>query len=133
MKLMAIDYGTKRVGIASTDEGGGFALPRMVLKNDEELLNKILAFKKENHIEKVVVGQSQNFDNTPNPIQKEIEKFKKELERLGVEVVFHPEVLTTREARQIQGNTDMTDASAAALILKNYIDMVKNSWTEKSE
>ena len=122
MKIMAIDYGTKRVGIASTDESGVFALPRQVLPNDEKLLEKILEFKTENNIEKVVIGDSRKLDGTPNLIMQAVGEFKKELEAEGVEVVLHPEVLTTMEARQIQGQTEMTDASAAALILKNFLD-----------
>jgi putative holliday junction resolvase len=124
MKLMAIDYGEKRVGIASTDESGEFALPRMVLPNDESLLDKVVEFKMKEGIEKVIIGESKNLDGTHNPIFAEIEKFKQALEERGIEAIFHPEVFTTMEARRLQGNTDMTDASAAALILKNYIDSV---------
>jgi putative Holliday junction resolvase len=122
MKVMALDYGEKRVGLASTDEGGTFALPRLVLPNDETLLEKVLAFKMKEGVAKVVIGESRNLDGTPNRINAEIEKFKEALEARGVEVVLHPEVFTTMEARQIQGNTSMTDASAAAIILKNYLD-----------
>lgn len=122
MKLMAIDYGEKRVGIASTDESGRFALPRIVLPNDQELLDKILDFKEKERIEKVIIGESKNFQGELNPVALEAQKLKAELERRRVEVIFHPEIFTTMEARQLQGNTPMTDASAAALILKNYID-----------
>ena len=122
MKLMAIDYGEKRVGIASTDETGHFALPRMVLENNDVLLDKVLEFRNGNGIEKVVLGESRNLDGKPNPILEKIESFKSELEARGVEVILHPEVFTTVEARRLQGQTEMTDASAAALILKNYID-----------
>lgn len=119
---MAIDYGKKRVGIASTDDGGTFALPRIVLENDEGLLDKITSFIKENDIERVVMGESKNFKGELNSIQKDIDKLKGSLEEKGVEVVLHSEILTTMEARQIQGNSPLTDASAAALILKSYID-----------
>ena len=122
MRLMGIDYGSKRVGIASTDETGEFALPRMVLENNQDLLNKVLEFINKENIEKVVMGESKNFQGAPNPIQIEIEKFKKQLETSGVNVVLHPEILTTMEARQLQGQTEMTDASAAALILKSFIE-----------
>lgn len=122
MKLMSLDFGHKRVGVASTDESGTFALPRMVLPNDSDLLEKVVAIKEEEGAEKIIMGQSNNFQGEPNAIMEEVLKFKSELESQGVEVVLHPEVLTTMEARQIQGQTDMTDASAAALILKSYID-----------
>lgn len=126
MRLMAIDYGKKRVGIASTDETGGFALPRAVWPNDKTLVDKILKLKMEEGIEKIIIGESRNLDGSANLIQKEIEKLKSELEERGVEVIFHPEVFTTVESRQIQGQTEMTDASAAALILKNFLDTVYN-------
>lgn len=122
IKLIAIDYGEKRVGVASTDESGAFALPRVVLPNDSELVDKILALKLKEGVEKVVIGESKNFSGEANPIMEKILELKKALEEKGVEVVLHPEILTTMEARQIQGQTDMTDASAAALILKSYID-----------
>ena len=126
MKLMSIDYGEKRVGIASTDESGHFALPRMVLPNDENLLEKVLELKLREGIEKVVIGESKNLDGSPNAIMESVNKFKQELESRGIETVLHPEVFTTMEARQIQGQTAMTDASAAALILKNFIDTMYN-------
>lgn len=119
---MAIDYGEKRVGVASTDESGTFALPRVVLPNDSELVDKILAMKLKEGVEKVIIGESKNFSGEANPIMEKILELKKALEEKGVEVVLHPEILTTVEARQIQGQTDMTDASAAALILKSYMD-----------
>lgn len=125
-KIMAIDYGSKKVGIASTDEGGRFALPRAVWPNDENLLKKVLKFKNEEGISKVILGESKNFDGIDNPIQKDISKFKRDLQEKGVEVIYHPELLTTLEAKQLQGKTQMTDASAAALILKSFIDTVYN-------
>ena len=123
---MAIDYGKKRVGIASTDETGRFALPRMILENDKTLLDKVLKFKKDEGIEKIVIGESRNLDNSANPIQAEISQFQTELEKHGVETVLHPEIFTTVEARRLQGKSKMIDASAAALILKSFLDTMYN-------
>lgn len=124
---MAIDYGEKRVGIASTDDSGRFALPRGVFPNDQVLLERVLKFKLKEGIDKVVIGESRNLDGTPNPIMEKIDSFKKELEKSGVEVVLHPEVFTTQEAMRLQGETEMIDASAAALILKSFLDMYNKS------
>ena len=123
---MALDYGHLRVGVASTDESGQFALPRMTLPNDEYLLEKVLEFKDREGVGKIIMGESRNLDGQPNPILAESEKFKYKLEKRGVEVVFHPEMLTTMEARRLQGGSELTDASAAALILKSFIDTVYN-------
>ena len=122
MRIIALDYGHKKVGVASTDESGVFALPRAVWPNDKHLLEKVLELKEKERVEKIIIGESKNFDNNPNPIAEKVNKFKEELERRGVKVELHPEIFTTVEARQIQGNNEMTDASAAALILKNYIE-----------
>jgi len=126
MRFMAIDYGEKRVGLASTDESGSFALPRTVLDNDATLLLKVIRFKEENKIDKIILGESKNYLGEDNLIQKKILEFKTELEQKGAEVLMHPEILTTMEARQIQGQTDMTDASAAALILKSFLETMYN-------
>lgn len=126
MKLMAIDYGAKRVGIALSDDSQGFALPYAVWPNDRDLLKKILELKEKEGVETIVMGESKNLDGSPNKIQREIAKFKVKLEERGVGVVFQPEIFTTVEARRDQGQTKMTDASAAALILKSFIDTVYN-------
>ena len=122
MKIMALDYGEKRVGLASTDDTGKFALPRAVLPNDAELLQKVLAFKLKEGVAKVVIGESKNLDGSPNPIMSHVTEFKQKLEEKGVEVALHPEVFTTQEAIRLQGTNDLVDASAAAIILKSYLD-----------
>jgi putative holliday junction resolvase len=124
-RLMAIDYGEKRVGIASTDETGGFSLPRAVLTNDPTLIDQVLILADEYAAEEIVIGDSKNLDNSPNLVSAGIEKFVEELRRRGKKVVMHTEVFTSLEAERIQGKNDMTDASAAAIILKSYIDSQK--------
>jgi putative Holliday junction resolvase len=128
MKLLAVDYGEKRVGIASTDDSGEFAIPRMVIENSENLIKEISELIYEWKIEKVILGESKKYDGSKNIISSEIEKFKLALESQGIEVIFHPELLTTMEAERIQGKNEFRDASAAALILKSYIDTQNNDF-----
>lgn len=118
---MGIDYGEKRVGIASTDESGQYALPREVLPNNKDLVDRVAKFAEENEIGRIVIGESKNYSGDANPIMQKALEFKAELEGRGWETVLHPELLSTVEARQLQGNTDMTDASAAAIVLQSYI------------
>lgn len=124
---MGIDFGEKRVGIASTDDSGEFALPRAVLPNTDSLLEEVVHLAREWQIEKIVVGESKNLDGTPNPIQKDAEAFVELLRAQGLETEFHPEVYTSLEASRLQGDIDLLDASAAALILKSYIDTHKHA------
>lgn len=125
MKLVGIDFGEKRVGVASTDESGEFALPRTVLPNDAGLLQAVISLCEREGAERVILGESKDFKGSPNQIQSKIDEFKTALEDHGIEVVLHPELFTSAEAARLQGAGGMLDASAAALILKSYIDSKK--------
>lgn len=126
MRYLGIDYGSKRVGIAISDPTKTIASPLTVLKNDSTLISEISDICKNKSIELVVVGESKNFDFRDNFIMKEIRPFVENLKKtLGIPVNYHPEFLTSREAEHIQGGGEMLDASAAALILKSYIETNK--------
>ncbi len=128
MRIIGIDYGEKRVGIASTDESGEFALPRMVLDNDENLFVEIEKLATKENVKRIILGESKKLDGKDNLISKDIEKFRMDLLDRGFEVIMHPEVFTSLEAERLQGKGDMIDASAAAIILKSYIDKEKNDF-----
>ena len=123
MRYLGIDYGAKRVGVALSDGAGNFAYPLSVLENTEDLLSVIVKLCKENNVGTVVVGESKDFSQKENDIMREIKPFVKSLEdRTGLKVFMHPEFMTSMEAEHIQVYNDMHDASAAALILKSYLD-----------
>ncbi|KKR31518.1 MAG: hypothetical protein UT65_C0024G0005 [Parcubacteria group bacterium GW2011_GWF2_39_8b] len=126
MKYLGIDYGAKNVGLAISDESGNFAFPLKVLENSKDIIDDISSICKENNIGEIVVGESRNFAQQENEIMKKISPFVKDLEeKLGLPVHMHPEFLTSMEAERLQGKNDMHDASAAALILKSYLDTNK--------
>lgn len=125
MKYLAIDYGTKRVGIATSDDGGTMAFPLRVLLNSRSLAANIAKICRDEKIGTIVVGDSLNFHNKPNAIMKEIRPFAEALGRAtGLPVVFMNEVLSSREAMHIQGDNAENDASAAAIVLQSYLDKV---------
>jgi len=127
MKYIGIDYGSKRVGVALSDEDLNFAFPLVVLDNDENLLDKVIEICQKNEAGLVVVGDSKDFSQNDNKIMEEVRPFVQKLgEAITIPVVMHPEFLTSMEAERIQGKNDMLDASAAALILKSYLDTNKN-------
>lgn len=128
MKVMGIDFGTKHVGVALSDEGVSFAFPYSVEKNDMGLFGRIRKIIKEEDVHMIVMGESRDYAGNANPIMREIEAFKLRLEKEGsMEVVLEPEFLTSAEAERIQGKHEDLDASAAALILKSYIDKNRNA------
>ena len=122
MKLLGIDYGSKRVGIAFSDENGEFAIPSVVLNNSKNLLKEVLDLAKEKEIKEIVIGESKNYKGEANTILKESLKFKTELEKEGYTVHLEPEFMTSANAERFQGKNDLIDASAAALILQSFLD-----------
>jgi len=126
MRYLGIDYGAKRVGVALSDEEGDFAYPLSVLDNTEALIHEINKICKENNVVEIVVGESKNFDQKENDIMTEIKLFIKDLqESIGLPVSLHPEFMTSQEAERLQGHNEMHDASAAALILKHFLESKK--------
>lgn len=122
MRLLGIDYGSKRVGIAISDEKGEFALPFIVLNNSKNILKDVIDIVKKNNIKEIVIGESKNYKGEANTILAEILNFKIDLEKENYTVHLEPEFMTSENARRFQGKNDMLDASAAALILQSFLD-----------
>jgi putative holliday junction resolvase len=122
MRLMGIDYGTKRVGIALSDDQGLMAFPHVVLPNDAELRKKIEEIAIKQKVGMIVIGHSLNREGKPNSVHTRVEELIQDLTLdLGLPVELEPEQYTTQEATRFQGKTDMTDAAAASIILNSYI------------
>ena len=127
MRILGIDYGSKRIGVAMSDEGAQMAFPKLVLQNDAKLIENFEKMITENEIKTVVMGESKNFKMTDNEIMKEILDFRDVLEKtFNVDVVMHSEIYSSSQAEFFQGKTSMTDASAASIILQSYLDSLKN-------
>ena len=124
-RLMGIDYGSKRVGVAVSDEGRQFALPLVTVLNTPELIAEIEKIAIDHEVKEIVVGESRNYKGEPNAIFQDVEAFKKEMEKRHFKVHFELEFMTSQQAERLQGKNDKSDASAAALILQSYLDKQK--------
>lgn len=122
MRLLGIDYGSKRIGIALSDEAGQFAMPLIVFNNSKNLLKEIVEIANKNNIKEIVMGESKNYKGEANTILPESLNFKMDLEKEGFIVYLEPEFMTSANAERFQGKNDMLDASAAALILQSFLD-----------
>ncbi len=147
MRLLGIDYGMKRIGIALSDEEAIFAFPHSVIENcpskkcAEEAVKKIKEICGANNVGKIVLGKSVDYKDRPNPIMEKITPFKTLLEKeISLPVVYQSEVLTTKESLRAPGRIGprgnvsrkraeweikKNDASAAALILRSFIEKGK--------
>jgi putative Holliday junction resolvase len=126
-RMLGIDYGSKRVGLALSDESNKFALPLSVITNDSELVEKVEKIAIDNEVGEIVMGESRDFSGKPNSILLDSLEFKEKLEARGFLVNFEPEFLTSVQAERWQGKNELLDASAAAIILQSYLDKEKSA------
>lgn len=130
MKLLGIDFGRKRVGIAVSDEEQKIAFPKAVYPNDKKLIGRVADFCKENSVSGIVLGESKNFKGEDNPVMEDIFKFKTELEtKTSLPVFLEPEFMSSSEAEKMRAegdNKEMLDASAAAVILQSFLSRKEN-------
>jgi putative transcription antitermination factor YqgF len=128
MRYLGIDYGTKKTGLALSDEAGTMGFPHGVKPTDPRLLDDLALLIKEKEVGAIVFGESTNFAGGENPVAAEAKAFAADLHaRTGIEVHFELEMFTTQAARRfpdgsrMEGSPDV-DASAAALILTSYLE-----------
>lgn len=139
MRYLGIDYGTKRVGLALSDDDGKMAFPYKIIQNNLELVDTIHNICGQEEISAIVLGESTDLSGKPNKIMGSIEEFKRNLEgELDLPIYFEKEFMTTIEARGRVGKEvnnakkiaktkkAAADASAAALILGRYLDRKNN-------
>lgn len=122
MRYLGIDFGSKRVGVAVSDESGKFGLPLSVVLNTPDLLTEIKKIALDNSVKDIVIGESRKFDMTANKILPDILNFKDALDKSGYRTYLELEFMTSEQAERIQGKNDKSDASAAAIILQAFLD-----------
>lgn len=136
VRLMGIDYGDARIGIALSDLLGITAQGHSTLKNthDETPFVEIQKIIKENSVGKIVLGLPKNMDGSEGFRAEATYEFAEKLKGYtDLEIVFWDERLSTVAAHSYMNSLDIrgkkrkgiVDTIAAALILENY--MQKNS------
>lgn len=127
MKYLGIDFGTKRIGLATNDDTATLAFPYKVISFGPKVIDEILGIIQKEGIAKVVLGESKDKNMKDNPVMKQIREFKTQLEEKGVEVEFHSEFFSSAQVVSIMGEQNKSiDASAAAIILQSYLDLQKH-------
>jgi putative Holliday junction resolvase len=133
VRILALDVGQKRIGLAVSDPLGITAQGLRVLtrKNRAADLEQLLEVAREWRVQRVVVGLPRHMDGRLGSAAPEIMELVQTLqEALGVEVVTWEERLTTVEAERVLLQADVSrkrrrqvvDQLAAVLILQNYLD-----------
>lgn len=133
MKIMAIDYGDVRTGVAFCDKNEILASPFTVIKESYQpkLVDKLVDIINEQKAEKIVIGLPRNMDGSYGYRCDECKALGNALaERVDLEIVFEDERLTTVMAHDIlssnnirgQKRKDTVDSVSAVMILQGYID-----------
>jgi putative Holliday junction resolvase len=133
MRIMGIDYGTKRIGISISDPSCTMAHPldTVAVKADGSHIGHIRALAGEYEITLVVVGLPYNMDGSIGPSGEKVIEWSKELESvLALPVVLWDERLTTSEAHdflislKVKGKKrkHIVDKIAASIILNDYLN-----------
>jgi putative Holliday junction resolvase len=78
-RLLGIDFGEKRVGLALSDEGARLAFPHTTLQNNRDLVDEVLTLINEYEVEKVVIGDSKDFNMRENKIMEKARDFADDL------------------------------------------------------
>lgn len=126
MRILGIDYGTKRVGLALSDESSTIASPLEVIGNSESLTDDVVRICAEKEVAQIVIGESKRLDGTPNPLMEDITAFIDALnEKTDIPIALEPEFWSSSEAERYQPKDDMLDARAAAVMLQRYLDKHK--------
>lgn len=137
MKIMAVDLGKARTGLAVCDQGEMLASPLVVLPsyNQEKLLDQIADLAVEHRIEQMVVGLPLNMDGSQGESAQNALAFAELLrEKTGLPVDMKDERGTTISAHNYLNVTDtrgkkrkaVVDAVAATIILQDYLDYRRN-------
>ena len=127
MKYLGIDFGSKKVGFAQSDDEGRIAFPLMISPNDANLFKDTLELIREMKFQVVVIGESVDGNGKLNPIAKEARAYGASIENaIDVKVVFEKEWYSTVEARKQPGNegNHNVDDQAAAIVLQRHLDKV---------
>ncbi len=141
MRILGIDYGSRRLGLALSDPLGITAQPLATLERASlgEDLARLSRIATEREVTKAVIGLPTNLDGSPGALWEEAEGFRVRLEKeLDLPVDGWDERLTTVEAERLLVTADLSrrrrrqviDKVAAAMILQSYLDAHRSGAAE---
>lgn len=133
-KILAIDYGVKRVGLALSDEMKIFAFGHGTVdtKNIQQELKKIIEKEK---IEKIVLGEPKRLNNEISETTQKVYRFREDLNKWfpSLDVVLVDERFTSKMAqntiinsglrKKARSNKALVDTISATIILQTYLEM----------
>jgi putative Holliday junction resolvase len=135
-KVLAVDWGAKRIGLAVSDPAGKLARPLAVIQHisREENARRILEKAREVEIDVIVMGVTYADGDELSPSGRSAQRLAEEIEKQStLKVILWDEDFTTREAKEAMINSGIScskrrghaDDRAAAILLQNYLNTQK--------
>jgi putative Holliday junction resolvase len=133
MRILAVDHGEKRIGLALSDQTATIASPFRVIEHVSRLLDaaQVATLALENDVGLIVIGQSLDEEGQPNLAGRRAAKFATALrEQTSIPIVLWDESLSTQDARATRIELGVSrkkrgghqDALAAVVILQSYLE-----------
>ena len=134
-RILGVDYGDSRIGLAISDQTKSIAFPFRTIKNDglEVLIEFLGKVRFEKKIESVVVGLPLGLDGRDTNQTKKVRNFSEEIKILGLPIYLQDERLSSVSAKKslikenvkTGHNKEKIDERAASIVLQHYLDINK--------
>jgi len=134
-RIIGIDFGLSKVGIAISDPSGIISMPLETIryKNQKDLIEVIKKIALEKNVKTLVIGYPLNMNYKENNMTEIIDKFKIVMENNNFEIHLEDERLSSQYAKKIMiqqdiktgKNKEMVDVLSASIILQTYLDREK--------
>ena len=137
MRILGLDIGDRRVGVALSDPGGILATPLTILesRNADKNIGAIIILLEQHEVAQVIAGIPLSMDGSIGPQAEKVQTFVEKLKlQTNIPVVLRDERLTTYSAQVLMREAHpekrkkktRDDAIAAALILQGYLDEIRH-------
>ncbi|MFQ6606413.1 MAG: Holliday junction resolvase RuvX [Fidelibacterota bacterium] len=134
-RVLGVDYGDRRIGLALSDPLHWFASPFRTLRNEgaEKVVNMLKTIIEEQDVEQVVVGIPKGMQDQETPQTRKVLAFVTYLKQQGIPVLLEDERLSSVSARRVlqekkikTGHAKgLVDRTAAAIVLQQYLDRTR--------
>jgi putative Holliday junction resolvase len=138
MRILAVDHGEKRIGLALSDETATIASPLKVVEHVSRAIDaaQVADVASQNDVKLIVVGQSFDEEGNPNPAGRRAGRFADELKnQTNIPIELWDESFSTQDARSARIEIGVSrkkraghqDVFAAVVILQSYLEAKRNS------
>lgn len=135
-RILGIDFGLKRIGLALSDPTYTLASPLPTIPNDNTSIDKIITIIKNNEVQKIVIGYPFNMNGTKSEICNLVDEFINQIsKKIDIEIIKWDERLTSYIAQQQiietvrskkkRKDKSLIDQFSARIILQEYLDEIK--------